>query len=129
MALHHWQSYCPRCKRPTLHVRSTPDVPHVLHLVVTLFLCGLWLPVWILHSIASGSGEPWRCTGCGMGRGLFGRVSSAKIVTLDVKPAGPSTRAKANGGDCPNCGAAMLPGAELGDPVWNCPGCGQVFGR
>jgi hypothetical protein len=28
--------------------------PHVLHLVLTFFTCGLWLPVWIIHYLIKG---------------------------------------------------------------------------
>lgn len=34
----------------------TGGFPHVLHLVITVCTCGLWLPVWITHYII------WACT-------------------------------------------------------------------
>lgn len=37
---------------------------HILHLLITLFLCGLWIPVWILHSINTES-SPYHCLSCG----------------------------------------------------------------
>jgi hypothetical protein len=51
MAIQHWQSHCSTCKRATLHIRNTYDVPHVLHLLISVVLCGLWLPVWIIHTL------------------------------------------------------------------------------
>jgi len=29
------------------------DFPHLLHLVLTILTCGLWLPIWILAYIFS----------------------------------------------------------------------------
>ena len=52
--------FCPQCQRPALVRRPTPN--HVLHLLITLLLCGLWLPVWALLSIQIGG---WRCASCG----------------------------------------------------------------
>ena len=48
---------------------------------------------------------------------------------LPVKPAGPSTRAKAKGKECPQCGKAMVVGVELGEAVLSCGRCGQTFER
>jgi hypothetical protein len=62
----HWGGYCPYCRKMSMFVR-TVDVPnHLVHAIVTLFLCGLWLPVWIICAIAAGE-QPWRCTVCGSG--------------------------------------------------------------
>ncbi len=36
---------------------------HVVHALISLFSCGLWLLVWLFHAM-SASG-PWRCTSCG----------------------------------------------------------------
>jgi hypothetical protein len=30
--------------------------PHTMHLVITLFTCGCWLPVWLIHWIV------WECS-------------------------------------------------------------------
>ena len=35
--------------------RTGPN--HVLHLLLTIFTCGLWLPVWIIVTIASAAGD------------------------------------------------------------------------
>jgi hypothetical protein len=37
---------------------------HLGHALVSLFLCGLWIPVWILAA-ASNASEPYRCSQCG----------------------------------------------------------------
>ena len=130
MALQHWQANCPTCNRATLHIRNTYDVPHVLHLLVTIFLCGVWLPVWLADTLidAIAPGEPWRCQNCGTARGLFGGSSGGPVAMRPVKPAGPSTRAKCKGDKCPQCSGAMVVGVELEEIVLSCPGCGQTSG-
>lgn len=39
-------------------------VNHVLHLLLSIFLCGLWFPVWLIIA-ASSSGDAYFCTFCG----------------------------------------------------------------
>jgi len=67
MAYEQAQIFCERCRRPTLHARQTYDVPHTLHLLVTLLLCGFWLPVWILHAVINEwfSKPQFLCQHCG----------------------------------------------------------------
>jgi hypothetical protein len=58
------QEHCNCCGKITLHEMDPPQVNHILHLLATLFLCGCWLPIWILLAIM----EPtrwYRCTVCG----------------------------------------------------------------
>jgi hypothetical protein len=131
MSTYHKQAYCSACRTHTLHVSNQRDVPHVLHLLVTLFLCGFWLPVWIAHSVlrSVSGGEPWRCNRCGSARGLFASTSRAGIVEIAAKPAGPSTRVKSSDGICPACQVPMSPVIELGDAVYTCSDCGQIFER
>lgn len=44
------------------HNQQTPN--HVVHALVSLFLIGLWIPVWILIALGSGN-EPAACVKCG----------------------------------------------------------------
>lgn len=53
--------YCPVCKNNTMAIGSTPN--HLLHLTLSVFTLGLWVPVWILISIGKIGG--YRCTQCG----------------------------------------------------------------
>lgn len=53
--------FCPRCDAHRLFRAEAPN--HVLHLLLTLFLCGAWLPVWILLGLMHG--RSWQCTFCG----------------------------------------------------------------
>jgi ribosomal protein L37AE/L43A len=131
MPIQHSQYNCSTCKRATMHVRHEAEVNHVLHLLASVFLCGAWLPVWFLialrHSL--GAGEVWRCQNCGTGLGLFGGSPAGRIVAIDAKPAGPSTRAKVRNSRCPKCGCEMVPGVELGAEVLSCGRCGETFER
>lgn len=55
--------HCAICQRQTLH-RDSLTVNHVLHAIVAIFTCGLWVFPWmILANQANAS--PWRCTVCG----------------------------------------------------------------
>jgi hypothetical protein len=44
-------------------------------------------------------------------------MSSARVISIEAKPAGPSRREKADGSECPSCGAAMMPDLELEVPL------------
>jgi hypothetical protein len=52
---------CPHCNQQRLF-QSTP-MNHTPHLLAAIFLCGLYLPIWIL--IAIGYQDVWRCAFCG----------------------------------------------------------------
>jgi hypothetical protein len=53
---------CPRCQQMRLFTRN--GVNHILHLLVSLFLCGMWIPIWILVT-ATSSNNPYYCSTCG----------------------------------------------------------------
>ena len=56
-------AYCKRCKQ---HVRTVAayKVNHVAHLLGTIFLCGLWFPVWIIACLLAGI-QGQQCSICG----------------------------------------------------------------
>lgn len=54
-------AYCKECRQNVLCRRQVPN--HLVHALVTLFLCGTWLPVWFLVAVF-GKGK-WRCAYCG----------------------------------------------------------------
>jgi len=60
--------FCQVCHKQTLWGR--PATNHILHLLITLFLCGLRIPTSILASIKIGG---WRCQSCGNQGGFVGR--------------------------------------------------------
>lgn len=53
-------NFCSQCQKPTLWAR--PGTNHVLHVLLSLVTCGLWLPVWMWASVRIGG---WRCQSCG----------------------------------------------------------------
>ena len=60
----HWGGICPRCQKHMMFIRTVETPNHLVHALVTLFLCGLWIPVWIFAAMAAKTSE-WRCTQCG----------------------------------------------------------------
>ena len=54
-------NYCSYCK--TRKRFRSEGVNHILHLLITLFLCGLWAPVWLAICMFD-KGEAI-CTECG----------------------------------------------------------------
>ena len=59
---------CKKCNKLTLHEQDPDPVNHVLHLLVTVLLLGLWLPVWLLIAI-TGPVRYMRCLACGYSAG------------------------------------------------------------
>jgi hypothetical protein len=56
---------CTTCGKMTLHLYHMQVCNHVVHLLVTIFLLGLWLPVWILAALTTGTDETLTCMTCG----------------------------------------------------------------
>lgn len=52
--------YCQQCKAQVVVFRKGTN--HLLHLVLTIVTCLLWLIVWALDSVKFGG---WRCSQCG----------------------------------------------------------------
>ncbi|KKN79804.1 hypothetical protein LCGC14_0336590 [marine sediment metagenome] len=66
MAGEHAQYECPECGKPTLHTRPLVPFNDILHLLLSAFLCGAWIPFWLLLSASHNKyPEPFRCTQCG----------------------------------------------------------------
>ena len=55
---------CDRCRHFSPQVRQTKRPNHLLHLLGTIFLLGLWLPVWAFLTFRPSRGE-WTCQVCG----------------------------------------------------------------
>lgn len=55
------RGYCRECERPVLVRQETPN--HILHLLLSVLLCGLWFPVWMIITL-NGNGS-WYCSKCG----------------------------------------------------------------
>jgi hypothetical protein len=52
--------YCKHCKSKVPAERKATN--HVLHLLISVFTAGLWLPLWFACSLKIGG---WRCVKCG----------------------------------------------------------------
>lgn len=98
------RAHCPECNRDRLVRQNVTN--HALHLLICLFCCGVWLPVWLFFCLA---GDPWRCTKCGAetGRSVskgwivlagFGAVAAVIISLLAIAATGklaPTAREEA----------------------------------
>lgn len=69
--------FCPVCQKQTLWAR--PGTNHILHLLLTVLLCGFWAPVWLLASIRIGG---WRCQTCGFKGSLASRFLAPSICVV-----------------------------------------------
>lgn len=73
------RKYCPSCNVFGLHAR--PATSHIVHCLLTLFFCGLWLPIWILASFKIGG---WRCQTCGHKKSQLALLAVLSVVTLSI---------------------------------------------
>lgn len=72
MAQQQAQMHCRLCQRPTLHTKVTQEPQHIIHFLISLFLCGCWIPIWIMLALQASSAaaaEPFRCSQCGQAYG------------------------------------------------------------
>ena len=56
------RKFCKQCQSNVLAVRPVPN--HILHFLITIFTCGLWVIPWVLMSFKIGG---WKCPNCGRG--------------------------------------------------------------
>lgn len=62
MATEEWQTYCPKCQTVRLGRRELPN--HLLHFLISILTCGLWVLVWAALAIQA-SFQPYICSVCG----------------------------------------------------------------
>jgi hypothetical protein len=85
MPIKQLQLQCPSCDAVMPHNQPAPN--HVVHALVSIFLIGLWIPVWILIAIGSGK-DPATCVKCGTRR-----LPTGPAVSLGtVAPAKPTSQ-------------------------------------
>ena len=60
MPIEQKQGYCPHCQRSVLATRNGCN--HLIHAIVTIFLCGFWIPIWMIAWLQVG---PFLCPECG----------------------------------------------------------------
>ena len=74
------QGFCRDCDREVLIRREVAN--HLLYALITFFLCGLWLPIWIIAGLSSSS---WRCSRCGGAVGGLGDVKAEALAGGRIK--------------------------------------------
>ena len=58
------QHFCQNCRKQTLHELDPDPINQVYHLLLSLFACGCWLPVWIILNLTKPDRKV-RCVVCG----------------------------------------------------------------
>ncbi len=53
--------YCKQCEAYRMFIRPRPN--HILHLLLSVFTVGLWLPIWLLIGFLTVL-KPFRCPVC-----------------------------------------------------------------
>lgn len=69
------QGFCEHCRSPVLTTQNAPN--HLAHFLITIFLIGCWLPVWIFIALTA---ESPRCTRCGQSMGTYGGSFGAVLI-------------------------------------------------
>ena len=60
MGIENSQKFCDRCNDYVLATKKSTN--HILHLLLSILTCGIWILVWIAVSMKVGG---WRCSRCG----------------------------------------------------------------
>ena len=58
------KTFCHACDEPKEMAAGGIGYWHLFHLLVTILLVGLWLPIWIVHAIIGWCNKP-KCPDCG----------------------------------------------------------------
>lgn len=88
------QQHCRHCGTMTLHELDPSHVNHVLHLLVSVFLLGLWLPVWFLLSVFAPDRKV-RCLTCGQILGGQTQDDRTRQARMDAQLAAAAEAARA----------------------------------
>lgn len=121
MSISESSRWCPSCEDYVLARSVGPN--HLVHALVTLFLCGLWLPVWIIVCLTIDDRS--RCTRCGLATDLIDepeREPKKRKVRV-MAEAEPIETAKI---PCPTCGAKVEYWPSMMGGAKPCPACGEL---
>ena len=77
MAHKQFMRSCAGCGGPTMHIQQKPN--HILHLLLSVFTVGVWLPVWVLVGLFQGKPQ---CMTCGREPRLIGAGSLLLLVVI-----------------------------------------------
>lgn len=107
-------AFCDNCGKQVSIERQTPN--HILHLLLSVITCGLWLLVWMSQSAEK---QAWRCAACGKelgggsdGWGAIGSMLATPPITADdALRACPSCREqiRRDATKCKHCGTNVDP--------------------
>lgn len=78
------QELCRCCGKVTLHERDPDPVNHILHLLLSLFCCGFWIPIWILLTLTATSRQI-RCLTCGHALGSLTAIDQQAAARQNAK--------------------------------------------
>jgi hypothetical protein len=70
--------FCHHCNAQVMTTQNAPS--HVIHAIISLFLLGLWIPIWFLRTLCA---DPPRCTRCGQ-HVSTGAVNGAVAILMVV---------------------------------------------
>ncbi len=113
------QFFCVGCQQNRLFTRQGTN--HIVHALVSLFLCGLWIPVWIIVTL-NASTAPYFCSQCGL-RGNaaelsdpYGKLAKQKAERLEEMREKRKEEA-----------ASVFENIiNPPEPEWTCPNCQQI---
>ena len=57
--MEHKRKFCKTCGKNVK--REAKGTSHILHLILSIFSCGIWMPIWILCAMSA----TWTCSECG----------------------------------------------------------------
>jgi len=70
---------CPVCNKRVLILCKEKNINHILHLLLSVFTCGIWLIIWLLCAISNSTvQEDWYCSVCGTNLGEGDKIYSKK---------------------------------------------------
>ena len=75
--------FCATCNHQTLHIVQEDRCNHILHLLLSVFTIGFWIPVWILVALSSGSEAP-SCTVCGAKGKAASNGSATALIAIGI---------------------------------------------
>jgi hypothetical protein len=59
-----WGGFCRQCQKPSRFIRTVETPNHILHFLIALISCGLWIPFWMVIA-AYNKTSGWYCSQCG----------------------------------------------------------------
>lgn len=77
--------HCPQCNRVTIHNRNNSKANWLLHIVIGLVTCGVWLVlILVLRFLSTEGAGPWVCSICGTSEKQMSFLKRAGIIVLAV---------------------------------------------